>query len=197
MQNHKREEIKLTDDEIIELQRISQSRKEQVRRVQRANILLKSYAGKSDSEIAREMGLNFKTVFYCRHRCLSMGVNAALNDLPKSGRPPRISIEAVTWILSLACQKPTDYGYAQETWSNRLLVKYIHENYQKEGHLCLSKLSRSTLWEILNKADIKPHKVQYYCVKKDPDFDAKKGEILKVYKDVENTNKKTSRKEHR
>jgi transposase len=194
MARYKREEIKLTNEEFEKLRKISQSRKEETRRVQRANILLRSYEGKNDCQIARDMDLDYKTVLHCRQRCLAMGAIAALEDLPKSGRPKAITIEAVTWILSLGCQKPCDLGLAQETWSTRVFAKYIREHCAGEGHKCLEKLSISTLWEILNDADIKPHKVQYYCDKKDPEFDRKRDKVLKVYKEVEITNKKTRKK---
>ena len=36
--------------------------------------------------------------------------------------------------------------------------------------------------KILNKFEIKPHKIKYYLEVRDPDFDAKMVEVLKVYK---------------
>ena len=38
---------------------------------------------------------------------------------------------------------------------------------------------------ILDEAEIKPHKIRYYCEKRDPDFDRKMHDVLVVYKQIE------------
>ena len=42
-------------------------------------------------------------------------------------------------------------------------------------------MSRSTIWRILDEADLKPHRSVYWLNSHDPDFDAKAQEICKLY----------------
>jgi hypothetical protein len=46
-------------------------------------------------------------------------------------------------------------------------------------------VSRSTIWTILNEANIKPHRIRYYLERRDPDFEARMGEVPRVYKQME------------
>jgi hypothetical protein len=41
----------------------------------------------------------------------------ALNDLPRPGRTPQVDDEAKSWVLSVACRKPKELGYAHEVWT--------------------------------------------------------------------------------
>ena len=45
-------------------------------------------------------------------------------------------------------------------------------------------MSRSTIWRILEEADLKPHRSVYWLNSHDPDFDAKAKEICKLYIDA-------------
>ena len=42
-------------------------------------------------------------------------------------------------------------------------------------------MSRSTIWRILEEADLKPHRSVYWLNSHDPDFDAKAQEICRLY----------------
>jgi len=48
----------------------------------------------------------------------------------------------------------------------------------------LKGITYSTIITILNKSNIKPHKIRYYLEKQDPDFDQKMNEVLIVYKQL-------------
>ena len=76
------------------LRGIANSRTEAHCRVTRAEILLGFADGKSVSQMARELHLSRPTVERCIDKALDLGLQAALEDLPRSGRPPRISSEA-------------------------------------------------------------------------------------------------------
>ena len=110
---------------------------------------------------------------------------AALCDLPRKGKPPSITKEARTWLVSLAYQKPKDFGYSYELWTTKLLSSHIKANCKKAGHSCLEKLSRGTVSKILTKNEIRPHKIKYYLEKRDPDFDVKMEQVLYVCREVE------------
>jgi transposase len=49
----------------------------------------------------------------------------------------------------------------------------------------LANIKRGTVSKILNKSDIRPHKITYYLERRDPDFARKMTQVLHVYKQVE------------
>jgi DDE superfamily endonuclease len=109
---------------------------------------------------------------------------AALDDRPPPGKAPTITAEAKAWIKDLACRKAKELGYPHELWTTRLLANHAREHGPAEGHGCLAKLAQGTLCKILNKQEIKPHKVRYYLERRDPDFKQKMAEVLCVYREV-------------
>lgn len=184
----KRAMLHLAVEQQEELTRIIQSRTESVASVQRANILLKYAKGQRITQIAQDMATNRPLVERCIDKALAFGPLQALHDLPRPGCPPKITEEARAWVLSLACSKPTEYGYAHESWTYSLLLKHIHDKYESLGHLSLGKLGKGRLHTILTKSNIKPHKISYYLERKDPEFDEKMATVLCVYKEVEMLN---------
>ena len=185
-----RAEIVLTKAEKEMLEKISKSRTEPFRKVLRSKIILKSITKINDSQIARDLKINRKTVILCLDKCVTMGVEAALTDQPRSGKKAVITANEKVWIINLACQKPKELGYPHEIWTYSLLLKHIRANCNDLGHINLTNLSVSKLWNILNDAEIKPHKIKYYVEKRDPEFESKMEQVLYVYKEVELTNQK-------
>jgi transposase len=177
--------LKLSPDEVEMLTALSQSRTEAAGRVRRATILLRYRASETISEIARSLGTNRPLVERCVNKALQLGVAQALADLPGRGRRPAITPAARAWVVSLACRKPKDLGYAQELWTTRLLAQHIRKQSTAEGHPSLSKLGRGTVSKILRANQVQPHGIQYYLERRDPEFDAKMVQVLHVYKEVE------------
>src|SRR4030095_5403587 len=127
----KRRPLALTVEEQERLERIRRSRKEEKRRTMRAGILLDSLAGLSDVAIARAHQVNRHTVELCIRKCLRFGLTAAFRELLRSGKPRRVSDEAIAWVQNCACRKPKDLGYAQELWT------YCHS---RKGLVTLSEM---------------------------------------------------------
>ena len=180
-----RKALVLTEQERQRLETIRRSRTEEKRRTVRAGILLDSLAGLTDQAIARAHHVNRNTVVLCIQKCLRFGLDAALGELPRSGKPRQLSDEAIAWVSDCACQKPKDLGYAQELWTYQLLVTHIQKNCKAAGYDELKKLSRSKLHRILTKAEVRPHKIRYYVERRDPEFEEKMAAILHVYKEVQ------------
>jgi transposase len=152
--------------------------------------LLLSHQGKNDTEISRELKIDYKTVRLWIQRVLDFGVKEGLVDKSRSGRPQDISAESRAWIISLACMKPKDIGYPHEIWTQRILAKHIRENCIKAGHPDLSKINQGTISKILNASKIKPHKISSYIAKVDPDFDKKAANVLDTYREAKRLNEK-------
>lgn len=180
-----RSPLMLDEETRVTLEQISRSRTEQNHRVERARMLLAYAAGESVSAVARTLSTNRPRVERCLNKALEMGAMAALKDLPGRGHPTVITDEARTWVTSLACQKPKDLGYSYELWTTDLLAKHIRKHCRNSGHPSLKKLGRGTVSKLLARAEIRPHKIQYYLERRDEEFDRKMAEILCVYRDVE------------
>ena len=176
--------MRLKPDEKAQLEQITRSRSLTHAKVRRATVLLMYDTGLKLSEIARELKTNRPLIERCIDKALAYGALQALDDLPRSGRPPEITDDARSWVLSIACQRPADIGWAAETWTYSLLIKHIKQHCRRAGYPCLSKLGKGRLNAILSKGAIKPHKVSYYLERRDPDFEEKMANVLCVYKEV-------------
>ena len=181
----RRPELTITQEVQQKLEQISKSRTESASRIERAKMILEYSKGVTVSAIARQLSTNRPKVERCIDKALQLGALTALDDLPRSGKPPEITPEAKAWLVSLACQKPKELGYSFELWTNRLLAKHVREHCKKNGHPSLGKINRGTVSKILNKSDVRPHKITYYLERRDPDFARKMTQVLHVYKQVE------------
>jgi transposase len=188
----RRDRIELSREDHDFLATVSRSRTERAVRVQRAEILLRYADNMRISVITKMFRTNRPLVERVIDRAVAYGVKQALNDLPRPGRPATITDEAKAWVLSIACRKPTELGYAHETWTYSLLLAHIHQNCLQAKHGCLKLLGKGRLNSILSKGSIKPHKISYYLEKRDQEFDQKMADVLCVYKDVELTNEKNA-----
>lgn len=175
----------LSVDDKKYLEKIRKSRTEEVRHVERAQILLKYSEGLSVPKIAKELKTTVPKVDRCVKKALEFGVRTALDDFTRPGRPDDITPEARAWVVSLACQKPKDLGYSYELWTTRLLAQHIRGNAKSQGHPSVVKIGSGTVSKILSANDIKPHKVTYYLQKRDPEFDRKIVQVLHTYQQVE------------
>src|ERR1700675_2582695 len=166
------------------LRSIAQWRAEPASRVERSRILLGYWKDSSFFAVGQALGLHHQTVQRCVERAVTEGPMAALDDRPRPGREPTITVEAKAWLVSLACRKAKDLGYPHELWTTRLLAQHAREHGPAEGHACLGRLVQGTLCKILNEQAVKPHKVRYYLERRDPEFKAKMAEVLCVYREV-------------
>lgn len=185
-----RPKLSLSQEELDYLIRLSRSRNQAASIIERSKIVLLSHQGKNDTEISRELKVDYKTVRLWIQRVLDLGVKDGLVDKSRSGRPQDISAESRAWIVSLACMKPKDLGYPHEIWTQRLLAEHIRENCIKEGHPDLSKINQGTISKILNASKIKPHKISSYVAKVDPEFDKKAAKVLDTYREAKRLNEK-------
>jgi len=184
MRTSKKDNLRINDEELKVLQNLSVSRTASHRSVIRANILLKYHAGKTVTQIAREMNTNRPLVERCINKSLAYGVLQGLKDLPGRGVKSRITDDAKSWVLSLACDKPTEYGYSYEIWTYSLLKVHIRAHCREAGFECLQKIDKGVLNGILSKGNIKPHKISYYLERRDEEFEIKMANVLNVYKEI-------------
>ena len=177
--------IELSNEEREYLELQTRARTIQAQTVTRARILLLRADAMSIDAIADKVGLNRCSVMLCLKKFKEGGIENALFDAPGRGRNAEITDEEKAWIINTACQKPVDFGYAAETWTYAGLTSHINKTAEAAGYTRLSTIHKSTVNTILDEADIKPHKITYYCENRDPDFDSKMHNVLLVYKQLE------------
>jgi transposase len=132
----------------------------------RARIVLLAAEGLPNAEIARRTGTSRPTVVDWRARYDAGGI-AALEDLPRSGRPPEIDeIEVVVATLSDEGRPPAHLGVTH--WSARLLADHL-------------KISFATVARIWRKWDLQPWRVQTFKFSTDPELDAKIRDVVGLY----------------
>jgi len=174
----------LSKEQQEELQKTVQSRKAPIREVQRANILLRYSEGIPITEIEKITHVSRPTIYKWMEKALAMGIEEGLKDKYHRPKEPVITEEAKAWVMSLACQKPKDLGYAAEVWTRKALAEHAKKHGPESGHDCLKKACKATIQRILSEHPIRPHKVAYYSERRDPEFDHKMEEVLCVYREV-------------
>lgn len=177
--------IELTNDEVKYLQSLIRQRTIQAQVVDRAKVLLYKAQGATISDIAERLDVNINTVKLCLSKFKEGGVQRALFDDKRKGRPVEITDDAVAWIISIACQRPADLGYAQELWTLKNLHQYVQSHAEEAGYTRLTTITKPMIQKILKRSEIRPFKIKYYCEKRDPDFETKMHDVLVVYKQVE------------
>jgi transposase len=133
---------------------------------QRARIVLLAADGLPNAEIARLTGTSRPTVVGWRARYDEGGV-AALEDQPRSGRPPEIDeIEVVVATLADEGRPPEHLGVTH--WSARLLA----------AELGISFASVARIWR---KWNLQPWRIETFKFSTDPELDAKIRDIVGLY----------------
>ncbi len=126
-------EIELSATEGEELEQLVRRHSTAQQQALRARIVLGAAAGKSNSQIAREEGVNLATVRMWRSRWKGLQVIALadlsvaerLEDAPRSGRPPEMTPEQVCQISALGCEKPSASARPISQWSGREIAAEI------------------------------------------------------------------------
>lgn len=132
----------LSSNDIRSLKTILTRGKASARTLSRARILDLLHRGQAPADIAIFLQVTPQTVFNVKRRFLDSGLQAALYDQPRSGRPPAIDGSQRAKITALACSTPPP-GRAR--WTLRLLADKVVELGYCES------LSHTTARKILKK----------------------------------------------
>ncbi len=151
----KQYKVKLKDEERSQLKKLTRQGTEKVRKVKRAQLLLLADEGKKDQEIAARVDVSVGTVERIRKRYAQAGLEAAINEKPRSGRPIGISVQTRAKITALACTKAPA---GRSKWSLRLLAdKVVELEY-------IDRISYQSVRNILKKNELQPHLKTQWCI---------------------------------
>lgn len=157
------------------LKQLTRVRKTPRGQAQRAQIILLSDRGWSNSKIAEHLDIDRSTVQRWRQRWQNHSpqllaalsaeipkrvhqqmIKVIFSDAPRPGTPAGFTVEQRVQIIALACEDPKDSERPVSHWTPRELASEIVKRSIAE------KISQRTVRRILNEADLKPHRVRYW-----------------------------------
>lgn len=165
--------VALSREEREHLEAIVRQKTSPQRDVLRANIALMAARGESTQAIANALGTSQQTVTKWRRQAAVQG-KEGLREAARPGRPRRISDAARLQLVALACEATESEGRATPT------LDEIRTKAMEQG--IVAGLSRSHLHGILQKADLRPHKVRMWLHSPDPQFREKVNDICDLYR---------------
>ena len=152
---------------------------------------MKAAAFDLNKKISQDLGLCEDTVGLWRRRwieghtdlstnsnpsILSQAIHELLSDKPRPGTPITLTQEQVCQIIALACETPPE---PLTHWYQKDLAREAAVRGFKE-----EQISPSTIGRILNEADLKPHRSQYWLnheVEDEATFREEVREVCKLY----------------
>ena len=140
----------------------------------RAQIVLAAARGRASAHNAADLHISVDTVRKWRGRFAARGLDG-LKDLPRCGRPRRISALDRAAVVALACQLPAATGVPLSRWTAPELAAEL----AAQG--LASPISPSSVLRILAEHPIKPWRCQSWIFPRDPGFAAKATVILDLY----------------
>jgi transposase len=157
--------LHLSDSDRKQLMGISRQRSTARGIVLRINIVLGAADGIANRVLARTLSTSVPTVLLWRKRYQRDGLRGVLEDLPRSGRPKRISAEKEAAIVEATMKTtPTDATH----WSIRAMA-------------ATQKVSAATVQRIWSKHKLQPHRVESFKFSSDPQFAPKVRDIVGLY----------------
>jgi transposase len=140
----------------------------------RALIVLAAARGRDNARIAADLRVTVDTVRKWRGRFAVRGLGG-LADLPRCGRPRRISELTRAAVVALACQLPAATGVPLSRWTGPELLAELTQAGVADA------LSVSSVLRILAEHPVKPWQYRSWISVRDPDFEAKAAVILDLY----------------
>ncbi len=157
-------EVKLTEEERHELERLSRRARTNRRLALRAKLVLASADGEPDTAVAKAHRVNPKTVATWRERFAERRLEG-LYDEPRPGAPRTITDEDVERIV-VETLETTPKGRTH--WSTRKMAKKVG-------------VSPSSVGRIWRAHGLKPHIVRGFKLSNDPQFIDKVRDIVGLY----------------
>jgi transposase-like protein/transposase len=158
-------ELVLTDGERRELERVARRSKSSQALALRCGIVLAcAEPGATNTKVAAELGISQPTVGKWRARFIEQRLEG-LEDEPRVGRPPSISLDRVERVLVDTLEsKPANATH----WSRASMASR-------------SGLSKSTVGRIWRDFELKPHLTDGFKISTDPQFVEKVVDVVGLY----------------
>jgi transposase len=116
--------VDLSDEERSELKGMLKKGKYSVRKIKRAQVLLKADEGWKDREIIDSLGVSRSMVERTRRRMVEGGLEKALNEDPRPGGKRKIDGRVEAHLIAITTSEPPD---DHDHWTVRLLADQLVE----------------------------------------------------------------------
>lgn len=153
----KKYQVKLTEKQRQELINLTRRGKSSARQLTRARVLLLSddnrpKGGMTDGEIAEIFSVSLSTIHRIRRQFVNGGLDEALSEKPRSGRPKVFLGRDAAHITALACSDAPE-GHAK--WSLRLLAdKAVELEYVDNiSYQTVSNMLKKTRFRRISKSN--------------------------------------------
>ena len=140
-------EFHLTDDDRSVVDEIRSKGVHQSREVNRAHVLSSLDRGVPEAQIMAVLGMGRTAVWRTRAAYLQGGIDLAVFDVARSGRPRQYDTDAEARVTALACSAPPA---GRQRWT---MVELERAARQESG---LSNVSRETVRRMLKKTTSSP-----------------------------------------
>ena len=135
-------ELVLTDEDRVEVAEICSKGTRQDRELNRAHVLGALDRRASEASIMQVLGVGRKMIWRTRAAYLDGGLELALTDLPRPGKPRLYETEVEAEVAALACSAPPA---GAKRWTLLRLEAEARQRPQMEG------ISRETIRRLLKK----------------------------------------------
>src|SRR6202140_3454517 len=131
----------------------------------RCRIVLAAADGQSDVAIAQQLSVNRKTVILWRQRFSEQRLDGLWEVAPGRGRKPNYDTDRIAAIVDATLQTKSE---GMTHWSCRTMA-------QSQG------VSKSTINNIWQAHQLKPHRVKTFKLSRDPEFLEKMTDVIGLY----------------
>src|SRR5437870_9191329 len=126
-------QVVLSEQEQEALVQITKRHRSEQQQAQRARIVLAAGQGDSNAQIAHELGIDVDTVRLWRDRWVglqgidleTLSIAERLQDAPRPGVKPKITVEQRCQMAALACEAPTKAGRPISQWTGREIADEV------------------------------------------------------------------------
>jgi putative transposase len=139
--------LKLKKEECVLLKEFVAKGTKKARAIARANVLLLLDEGWDMQEVANAVGVHRQRVWRIKRRFLDEGLQAALQEKPRSGQPSKYTRRHEARIIAEAC---TDPPKGRRRWTVRLLTSHLRKERGFET------INRESVRMVLKKAKLNP-----------------------------------------
>lgn len=147
---------------------------EEPRVIRRANILNCLHLGYASAQIAQILNVDPKTVTNVGNAYLEGGLDSALYDEERSGRPIDFDDRERSRIVAMVCSQPPRGFYR---WTLDLIVEEAQKRQLVDG-----QISRETVRVILQEHDLKPWQEKMWCIAElNEEYIERMEDVLDVY----------------
>ncbi len=146
MNTHKHT-ITLSRPQRILLKDIIRKGTHKARRILRAQALLASAGGATDEEIAHNTGAHSTTIERIRRNFAAGGMERALSETVRSGRPKKLDTRKEAYLIATACTEPPEGAHH---WTLELLAERMVKDKK------VKTISSVAIMHYLHQNDLKP-----------------------------------------